>query len=65
MSSNAKRALYAAFAAATKAIGHEHRPELLELVAQAERTVERSGPVPGIDDRHTSQHGNTCAVLGW
>ena len=37
---NPKRALYAQFAAVAKALGHEHRLELLELIAQGERTVE-------------------------
>ena len=39
-SSNPKRALYAQFAAVAKAMAHEHRLELLELVAQGERSVE-------------------------
>ena len=38
--SNPKRALYAQFAVVAKAIAHEHRLELLEHVAQGERSVE-------------------------
>ena len=39
-SGNPKRDLYAQFAAVAKAIANEHRLELLELVAQGERSVE-------------------------
>src|SRR5215475_3244238 len=39
-SANPKRDLYVQFAAVAKAIGNEHRLELLELVAQGERSVE-------------------------
>jgi DNA-binding transcriptional ArsR family regulator len=39
-SGNPKRDLYAQFAAVAKAIGNERRLELLELVAQGERSVE-------------------------
>src|SRR5689334_5921040 len=56
MSSNSKRAMYAEFAAVAKAIGHEHRLELLELVAQGERTVERLAECTGLSVANTSQH---------
>src|SRR5215475_15702906 len=56
MSSNPKRAMYAAFAAVAKAIGHEHRLELLELVAQGERTVERLAECSGLSVANVSQH---------
>jgi rhodanese-related sulfurtransferase/DNA-binding CsgD family transcriptional regulator len=56
MSSNPKRALCAAFAAVAKAIGHEHRQELLELVAQGERSVERMAECAGLSIANTSQH---------
>jgi rhodanese-related sulfurtransferase/DNA-binding transcriptional ArsR family regulator len=56
MSSNPKRELYAAFAAVAKAIGHEHRLELLELVAQGERTVERLAECSGLSIANVSQH---------
>jgi rhodanese-related sulfurtransferase/DNA-binding HxlR family transcriptional regulator len=56
MSSNSKRAMYEEFAAVAKAIGHEHRLELLELVAQGERTVERLAECTGLSVANTSQH---------
>jgi rhodanese-related sulfurtransferase/DNA-binding transcriptional ArsR family regulator len=56
MSSNPKRAIYAAFAAVAKAMGHEHRLELLELVAQGERTVERLAECTGLSVANVSQH---------
>ena len=55
-SRNPKRALYAQFAAVAKAIGHEHRLELLKLVAQGERTVETLAERCGIAIANTSQH---------
>jgi rhodanese-related sulfurtransferase len=48
--------MYAEFAAVAKAIGHEHRLELLELVAQGERTVERLAECTGLSVANTSQH---------
>jgi rhodanese-related sulfurtransferase/DNA-binding transcriptional ArsR family regulator len=56
MSSNPKRDMYAAFAAVAKAVGHEHRLELLELVAQGERTVERLAECAGLSIANVSQH---------
>jgi DNA-binding transcriptional ArsR family regulator/rhodanese-related sulfurtransferase len=56
MSSNPKRAMYAEFAAVAKAIGHEHRLELLELVAQGERSVERLAEITGLSVANVSQH---------
>jgi ArsR family transcriptional regulator len=56
MSSNPKRAMYGAFAAVAKAIGHEHRLELLELVAQGERSVERLAECTGLSVANVSQH---------
>ena len=56
MSSNPKRAMYAEFAAVAKAIGHEHRLELLELVAQGERSVERLAECTGLSVANVSQH---------
>jgi ArsR family transcriptional regulator len=53
---NPKRALYAQFAAVAKALGHEHRLELLELIAQGERTVETLAERCGITIANTSQH---------
>jgi rhodanese-related sulfurtransferase len=56
MSSDSKRAMYAEFATVAKAIGHQHRLELLELVAQGERTVERLAECTGLSVANTSQH---------
>jgi rhodanese-related sulfurtransferase len=53
---NPKRALYAQFAAVAKALGHEHRLELLELIAQGERTVESLADRCGITLANASQH---------
>lgn len=55
-STNPKRALYAQFAAIAKALGHEHRLELLELIAQGERTVESLAERCGITIANASQH---------
>lgn len=56
MSRSAKRVMYAAFAAVAKATGHEHRLELLELVAQGERRVERLAQCTGLSVANVSQH---------
>lgn len=56
MSINPKREMYAAFAAVAKAMGHVHRLELLELVAQGERTVERLAECTGLTVANVSQH---------
>jgi ArsR family transcriptional regulator len=53
---NPKRALYAQFAAVAKAIAHEHRLELLELVAQGERSVEALSERSGLSVANVSQH---------
>jgi ArsR family transcriptional regulator len=55
-SGNPKRDLYAQFAAVAKAIGNEHRLELLELVAQGERSVEALAERSGLSVANTSQH---------
>ena len=55
-SGNPKRELYAQFAAVAKAIGNEHRLELLELVAQGERSVEALSESSGLSIANTSQH---------
>jgi ArsR family transcriptional regulator len=55
-SGNPKRALYAQFAVVAKAIGHEHRLELLELVAQGERSVEVLAERSGLSVANVSQH---------
>jgi rhodanese-related sulfurtransferase/biotin operon repressor len=53
---NAKRALYAAFAAVAKALAHGHRLELLEFVAQGEISVELLAQRCGLSMANTSQH---------
>lgn len=55
-SGNPKRDLYVQFAAVAKAIGNEHRLELLELVAQGERSVEALAERSGLSVANTSQH---------
>src|SRR5215468_4689284 len=55
-SANAKRDLYVQFAAVAKAIANEHRLELLELVAQGERSVEALAQRSGLSIANASQH---------
>jgi rhodanese-related sulfurtransferase/DNA-binding transcriptional ArsR family regulator len=54
--SNPKRALYAQFATIAKAMAHEHRLELLELVAQGEGSVESLAQRSGLSIANVSQH---------
>lgn len=54
--SNPKRALYAQFATVAKAMAHEHRLELLELVAQGEGSVESLAQRSGLTIANVSQH---------
>ena len=51
-----KRALFAQFAAIAKTLSHGHRLELLELVAQGERTVEALASRTGLSIANASQH---------
>jgi ArsR family transcriptional regulator len=53
---NPKRLLYAQFAAVARAAAHEHRLELLELVAQGERSVEALTKHTGLSIANVSQH---------
>jgi ArsR family transcriptional regulator len=55
-SGNPKRDLYVQFAAVAKAIGNEHRLELLEHVAQGERSVEDLAQRAGLSVANASQH---------
>jgi ArsR family transcriptional regulator len=55
-SGNPKRDLYAQFATVAKAIANEHRLELLELVAQGERSVEALAERAGLSVANASQH---------
>src|ERR1044071_8063818 len=51
-----KRRLYAQFAEVAKAIGHAHRLEILELLAQGERSVESLAERAGLSIANASQH---------
>src|SRR5215470_4108050 len=54
--SNPKRELFVQFAAVAKAVGNEHRLELVELVAQGERSVEALAERTGLSIANASQH---------
>jgi ArsR family transcriptional regulator len=51
-----RRELYQHFALLARALGHQHRLELLELLAQGERSVEALAGAAGITLANTSQH---------
>src|SRR4029079_14344752 len=51
-----KRVLFEQFAAIAKALGHGHRLELLEQLAQGERTVEVLAKRTGLSIPNASQH---------
>ena len=51
-----KRALFSQFAAVAKAAAHPHRLELLEQLAQGERSVERLAERVGLSIANASQH---------
>jgi ArsR family transcriptional regulator len=53
---NPKQALFAQFAAVAKALGHAHRLELLEQLAQGERSVEVLAQRTGLSIANASQH---------
>lgn len=53
---NPKRALFAGFAEVAKALGHGHRLEILELLAQGERSVEALAERIGLPVANASQH---------
>jgi len=53
---NPKRQVYTAFAAVARALGHEHRLELLELLAQGECSVETLAERSGLSMANASQH---------
>jgi ArsR family transcriptional regulator len=56
MSSTPKQALFAAFAGVARALGHPHRLELLEQLAQGERAVEKLAGRAGLSVANASQH---------
>jgi ArsR family transcriptional regulator len=51
-----KQALFAQFAAVAKTLGHAHRLELLEQLAQGERSVEVLADRAGLSVANASQH---------
>jgi len=51
-----KQAVYAEFAAVARALGHAHRLELIEHLAQGERTVETLARRIGLSVANASQH---------
>jgi ArsR family transcriptional regulator len=53
---NPKQALFAQFATVAKALGHAHRLELLEQLAQGERSVEVLAQRTGLSVANASQH---------
>lgn len=55
-STDQKRAIYQHFATVAKALGHEYRWELLELVAQGERSVESLSQATELAVATVSQH---------
>lgn len=56
MSIGPKQALYTEFAAVARALGHPHRLELIEHLAQGERTVEGLARRTGLAIANASQH---------
>jgi rhodanese-related sulfurtransferase/DNA-binding transcriptional ArsR family regulator len=55
-SENPKRTLFAHFAETAKALGHGRRLEILELLAQGERSVEGLAERVGVSMANASQH---------
>jgi rhodanese-related sulfurtransferase/DNA-binding transcriptional ArsR family regulator len=52
----AKRAVFSGFAEVAKALGHRHRLEILEQLAQGERSVETLAERVGLSIANASQH---------
>lgn len=55
-STDPKRALFAELAGVARALGHEHRVELLEHLAQGERSVEVLARLTALSVANASQH---------
>lgn len=55
-SQNPKHTVFASFAEVAKALGHGHRLEILELLAQGERSVEALAERAGLSIANASQH---------
>lgn len=56
MSIGPKQAIYSEFAAVARALGHAHRLELIEHLAQGERAVEPLAQRTGLSIANASQH---------
>jgi rhodanese-related sulfurtransferase/DNA-binding transcriptional ArsR family regulator len=61
---SAKEALFEAFASAAKALGSGHRAELVDVLAQGERSVEDLAAQIGQSVANTSHHLRTLARAG-
>jgi rhodanese-related sulfurtransferase len=55
-SQNPKRAMFEHLAAVARSLGSAHRLELVELLAQTERSVEQLAQLTGLTIANTSQH---------
>src|SRR6266478_5676283 len=55
-SQNPKRAMFEQLAAVARTLGSAHRLELVELLAQTERSVEELARLTGLSIANTSQH---------
>ena len=53
---HAKLQVFEQFAELARVLGHAHRLELIELVSQGERSVDRLAEVTGLSIANTSQH---------
>jgi len=56
VSESPKRRVYETFASVARALGHEHRLELLEHIGQGERPVEVLAKLTGLTVANVSQH---------
>ena len=52
----AKLQIFEQFAELARVLGHAHRLELIECIAQGERSVERLAEISGLSIANTSQH---------
>lgn len=64
MSTNPKQALFAEFATVARTLGHPHRLELLEHLAQGERGVEGLAERTGLSVANASQHLQRLKAAG-
>src|SRR5437016_6857562 len=62
--SSPKRLVFSHFAALARAMGHEHRLELLELLGQGEQPVERLTEITGLTFANVSQHLQQLRKVG-